>query len=50
MLFACDQCYFLFEAEKQPERCPDCGKKAVRPADEREQDEYQNRRKEFESK
>ena len=27
MIFACDHCYFLFEAEKQPERCPDCGKR-----------------------
>ncbi len=36
MICACTHrdCYFIFEAggPKQPERCPDCGKRTVRPA------------------
>ena len=36
MICACTHrdCWFIFEAEggKVPERCPDCGKRSVRPA------------------
>ncbi len=46
MIFACDNCHFLFSRVRQPEQCPDCGKYAIRPADEAEQQEYQNRLKE----
>ena len=36
MICACDHrdCWFIFDAsgEKKPDRCPDCGKRTVRPA------------------
>ena len=36
MIYACDNCHFLFSRTKQPEQCPDCGKYAVREATEAE--------------
>ena len=45
LICACDHCYYLFEAPELPERCPDCGKRAARPADEQEQEEYLDRQK-----
>ena len=47
MIFVCDQCHFLFSRTKEPEQCPDCGKYAVREADEAERLEYEKLRKEF---
>ena len=45
MIFVCDKCHFLFSRTKEPEQCPDCGKYAIRPADEAEQNEYKERLK-----
>ena len=46
MIYACDNCYFLFSRTAELEQCPDCGKYAVRPADETERQEYERRLKE----
>ena len=40
--YFCDACHYCFEADRMPDRCPDCGKThwndtpAVRPASEKE--------------
>jgi hypothetical protein len=47
MIFACDKCHFLFSRAKEPEQCPDCGKYAVRLANEAERQEYEEHMKEF---
>ncbi|MEY8318949.1 hypothetical protein AALB19_16795 [Oscillospiraceae bacterium 50-58] len=47
MIFVCDKCHFLFSRASQPEQCPDCGKYAVRPANEAERREYEEHLKEF---
>ena len=47
MIFACDKCQFLFSRAKEPEQCPDCGKYAVRLANEAERQEYEEHMKEF---
>ncbi len=46
MIYKCEQenCGFLFERAGEVERCPDCGSKHIRPADEKEQREYMERR------
>lgn len=44
---ACDKCHFLFSRTMEPEQCPDCGKYAIRPADEAEQRGYEEHLKEF---
>lgn len=46
MVYACDNCHFLFSRTTEPEQCLDCGKYAVRPADEAERREYEKRLKE----
>jgi len=46
MVYACDNCRFLFHRAAEPEQCPDCGKYTVRPADEAERQEYEERLKE----
>lgn len=43
MIFVCDNCGFLFSRSSEPEQCPDCGKSAVRPANEVEQEEFSAR-------
>ena len=40
MIYACDNCHFLFERSGVVDACPDCGKPAIREAGEREQEEY----------
>ena len=40
MIYACDNCHFLFIRYSETEQCPDCGKFAVRPATEEEQTEF----------
>ena len=40
MIYACNECLFLFEADQEPERCPDCGKVAVREATQSEVEEF----------
>jgi len=46
MIFACDNCHFLFSRTVEPEQCPDCGKYTLRPADEVEKQEFKKRLKE----
>lgn len=46
MIYACDNCHFLFSRTTEPEQCPDCGKYSVRPADEAERQKYAERLKE----
>ena len=46
MIYTCDNCHFIFSRVSQPEQCPDCGKYAVRLADEAERQEYEKRLKE----
>lgn len=33
MVYACDACKYLFEAENEVDQCPDCGKHSVRQTD-----------------
>lgn len=40
MIFHCTNCCYDFEAESLPIRCPDCGKKTVREATEKEKADY----------
>ncbi len=47
MIYICEDCHFLFWSDIETEQCPDCGKSAVRPADEEEQAEYWSYQKEF---
>ena len=47
MIFTCDKCQFIFSRVEQPEQCPDCGKYAIRKANEAEKQEYKKRLKEF---
>ena len=43
MIFACDNCHYLFSEASQPEQCPDCGKYTVRPANADETQEWEAR-------
>lgn len=43
MIYACDECMFLFDADEVPERCPDCGKLNIRIANDDEMIEFMNR-------
>ena len=43
MLYACDNCSYLFESDEQLEQCPDCGKFAVRAANDQEIEEFNSR-------
>lgn len=47
MIYKClrDNCGFLFSRTGEPESCPDCGSKAFRPADNKEQQEFENRKR-----
>ena len=49
MIYACDNCHFLFSRTTELEQCPDCGKYAVREANEAERLEYEEHLKEFQS-
>jgi len=40
MIYACNKCHFLFERVGVVDDCPDCGKHAVREANEAEKAEY----------
>ena len=44
MFFTCNRCKYTFEVADAPERCPDCGKIAVRKATEEEIEEYKQYR------
>lgn len=39
--YTCDACRYTFESDKLPDRCPDCGKMQVRPANEAEIYDYE---------
>ena len=45
VIYTCDSCHYIFAAKEGGDQCPDCGKKQVRPANEEENQEYQERRK-----
>lgn len=47
MVYKCENCSFLFESDLTMTQCPDCGKTAIRPAEESECEEYWNFQKEF---
>lgn len=46
-IYVCDSCHYLFEADEDIDRCPDCGKRNIRPANEQEREEYRKLRLEF---
>ena len=48
MLLACNHCNYLFESDKLVDQCPDCGKFAVREANEIESEEFSSRVSEWE--
>ena len=48
MIYACDACHFLFTRVGETEQCPDCGKYSIRAANEKEIEEFLNRRPEDE--
>ena len=39
-LYTCDQCRYTFLYPLKAQACPDCGREAVRPATEKETDDY----------
>ena len=41
MVYICEKCLFLFRRTFQPERCPDCGNEAIRPASEEDTAEFE---------
>lgn len=41
----CDKCRYTFLHPLLPQRCPDCGSQAVRPATEKEKKEYHRNQK-----
>lgn len=43
MIFACDNCGFIFRRTNEMDQCPDCGKYTVRLANEAEQAEFKTR-------
>ena len=43
MLYACDNCSYLFESNEELKQCPDCGKFAVRAANDKEIEEFNSR-------
>lgn len=47
MIFTCDHCRYLFEADIKECRCPDCGKLRIRPAGFAEKMEYWKLQAEF---
>ena len=46
MIYACDSCRFIFERIGEIDRCPDCGKKNIREANDEEKQEYSEYQKE----
>lgn len=45
--YTCNKCKYTFCADKECERCADCGKKDIRPATEDEINQYLKFREEF---
>lgn len=40
MILCCENCKYLFSSDKDVGQCPDCGKWAVRAADDSERKDY----------
>lgn len=47
MLFCCEACLYIFEGKEDCRQCPDCGREAVRRANEKEQEEYKRNQEEL---
>ena len=47
MIYTCENCLYTFSADDGCEQCPDCGKRKVRTATEKEELEYYRNKKEF---
>ena len=47
MFFTCKDCNYTFKSAEKPERCPDCGRFAVRDATDAEIEQYKQYRLEF---
>ena len=47
MIFTCDDCFYTFAEKENCVQCPDCGKKNIRQATEKEVLEYYRNRTEF---
>ena len=47
MIFICENCRYLFEADLRECRCVDCGKLRIRPAVKEERREYWKLQEEF---
>lgn len=44
MIYACDNCHFLFSMDAHEDRCPDCGKENIRQATPEEIQEFEKRK------
>ena len=44
MIYACDNCHFLFSQEVPADCCPDCGKENIRQATSDEIQEFEKRK------
>ena len=47
MIYKCQKCQFLFSRIEPPTKCPDCGKEHILKANEKEQQEYEKFKEEF---
>ena len=47
MVYTCEKCLYTFLEDEGCSQCPDCGKKSIRAATEKEELEYYRNRKEF---
>ena len=47
MVYTCEKCLYTFLEDEGCTQCPDCGKKSIRAATEKEELEYYRNRKEF---
>jgi len=46
MIYTCNYCHFTFSRVGKVENCPDCGKSAVREANDKEKTDYKKYREE----
>lgn len=42
-IFVCEECKYIFRAERNCKQCPDCGKYDIRIANANEQEEFEHR-------
>ncbi len=47
MIYTCEDCLYTFIGQGECEQCPDCGKKTIRQATEKEELEFYRNRAEF---